>query len=309
LILTVKRLILRTLADLGYVVLKRPDYERLLAATVPAMTAGDLTARVSPMTPGDSSPPVPSVTGGYASVETAPPAPGDGGQASPLEPDFQRFYDALDDQSSLPLMHVHAVYCALRYLTKAKIPGDVVECGNGSGEALAIAGAALVALGDTSRALILFDVSGDPTHRAETELVLWGGPGRLLSSGERPVERRSRKPGWLPPELLVSGYPRERIRIVYAPTKALDASWPVAFLGLTAESYPANRAAIRSLVPRVSIGGIIAVDANPWIRSPHDAVWFPQDAVTEILDEQGIPVLLQRVTSTYRIGVRACIQS
>src|SRR5262249_8593299 len=155
----------------------------------------------------------------------------------------------------------------VRHLTRARIPGDVVDCGEGLPEVLAVIGACLVALGETSRRLVLFDITSDFRHRPETSVPLWGaGCGPIAG----PRARAPRPEQVLPDVLVASGYPAERIFVVRYPVDVIDLARPVAFLGLTAETYDANRAAVRTLAPRVAIGGVIAVEGNE--HTPRAAV-------------------------------------
>ena len=87
------------------------------------------------------------------------------------------------------------------------------------------------------------------------------------------------------------------ISLVCYPYDGLNVTQSIAFLGLSSQTYPANRAAIAALIPLVSSGGIIAAEADllkPDIR----------DAVNDFLNQEATNVQLWHVTSTYRIGVK-----
>src|SRR5262249_44797851 len=155
--------------------------------------------------------------------------------------------------------------------------------------------AMLVALGDTSRRLILLDVTIDPTHRAESELMMWGGNCDLLSN--QPVRPTQPKRSPLPNKLIASGYPAEMISLVCYPYGALNFTQSIAFLELTSQTYTANRTAIAALIPLVSSGGIIAAEAD--LSTPDIG-----DAVSDFLNQETINVQLWHVTRTYRIGVK-----
>ena len=92
----------------------------------------------------------------------------------------------------------------------------------------------------------------------------------------------------LPEPLLASGYPIDQIVVARYPVDAIDLTLPISFLGLSSETYEANRAAVRTLAPRVSVGGVIAVDGNE--NTPRAAVpgcvRHRLDAVAEFLKAQ-----------------------
>jgi hypothetical protein len=87
----------------------------------------------------------------------------------------------------------------------------------------------------------------------------------------------------------------------------MDFTRPISLLGLTAETYDANRAAVRMLAPRVSSGGVIAVEGNehtPRATIP-GCVQHHVDAVAEFLKLQGADMQFWHVTPQYRIGLKS----
>src|SRR5262249_19958807 len=197
-----------------------------------------------------------------------------------------------------------AIACAMRHLTRARCPGDIVDCGEGVPEVLAVVGACLVALGETSRRLVLFDITSDFRHRPDTSVPLWGTDYDLVA-GRRPRPQPQKRV--LPDVLVASGYPAERIFVARYPVDVIDLARPVAFLGLTAETYDANRAAIRTLAPRVANGGVIAVEGNadtPRAAVP-GCVQHNLDAVAEFLKAHRTELPFWQVTGEYRLGVKS----
>src|SRR5262245_30523280 len=138
--------------------------------------------------------------------------------------------------------------------------------------------------------LVLFDASADPLHRAETELELWGTARDLIADVP---DARPHKPEPPPAELAATFYPSDRIVVRRYPREPIAQSEPVAFLGLTSETYPANQQAIATFLPKVSPRGVIAVEGN---RSA--------DAVAQFLARSGVNLLFMQVTADYRVAVR-----
>jgi hypothetical protein len=183
-------------------------------------------------------------------------------------------------------------YAAARYLVDAKIEGDVVDCGSGDTAALVALAAALVQFGDTTRRLVLFDTSADPTHDAETELGLWGTDRDLLSPQPSRAALRRASPS---ARLLATGYPPDKLSILRYPRNEIAAFGPLAFLGVTGETYPANRDAIAAFFPTLVRAGIITI---------HGADPNGRDAFQEYLADQRLTQLLIRISANDRIGVR-----
>lgn len=204
--------------------------------------------------------------------------------------------------------HATAVFAAMRYLTKTSIPGDVVDCGEGTSANIALAATALMILGDTSRRLVIFDVTADATHRPDAELTLWGSDWSDLID-ER-VASHARKidvpPTPLPKALVATGYPPDAFSVVRIPFEMIDLSRPIAFLSVTTETYEANRAAIRTLMPRVSMGGVIAVDGSAALRpSQPGCVQHGIDAVAQYLMGSGTKLSFWQPVADFRLAVKA----
>jgi hypothetical protein len=324
-----KRAILRTLEQRGYVLLKKAAYDHMLAAAAPvashlapavaqaaATPTATLAATAAPTTT-QAVPAASTATDAATMAATAPAAPAlapapplstsaikEFAAAADLRSEFERACERLQGRLTLPVNQALAVYCAVRHLTTARIPGDMIDCGDGRPEVLAVIGCSLIALGETSRRLVLFDITSDHRHRPETNVPLWGTDYDRMA-GRRP--RPQPKERILPDALAASGYPAERIFVVRYPVDRIELSRPIAFLGLTAETYEANRAAVRTLAPRVSIGGVIAVEGNE--HTPRAAlpgcVQHHLDAVAEFLKAHRADVPFWQAAPEYRLGVKA----
>jgi hypothetical protein len=301
-----KRAILRSLEQRGYVLLRKAEYHRLLAASAPPPTASPPPAATPPVpatTPATTAAPPASVAPPVLATQLPPSPVREFATDSDPRPEFDRVWERLRGRLTLPINQALAIYCAVRHLTRARILGDIVDCGEGVPEVLAVIGACLVALGETSRRLVLFDITSDFRHRPDTSVPLWGTDYDLMAD-RRPRPQRQKRA--LPDVLVASGYPPERIFVARYPVDVIDLARPVAFLGLTAETYDANRAAIRTLAPRVAVGGVIAVEGNadtPRAAVP-GCVQHHLDAFAEFLKAHRTELPFWQVTGEYRLGVK-----
>jgi hypothetical protein len=267
----VKQAILREFDRRGYLLVKKPEHRPLLR-------------KQSGSAPG----PMP-----YSGLGFVDPS---------VASEFEAVCGKLDGMLGIPPRQAYAAFCAARDLVREGVVGDVVDCGEGSAETLAVIAATLAALGDTSREVVLFDISGVPGNRAETDLTLWG------SNRDHFAERRSAPrhgpPRPLPEELLASGYPIDKLRVARYPADAIDLTRSLCFLALTTETYEANRAAISALMPRVAPGGAIAVSGNngPRISFP-GCVQHRVDAVADYLARRGAELSFRQIAPTYRIAI------
>ena len=267
-----KRLILHTLHRFGYVVLKGTDYERLIA--VPSASKIEEMRRINPTGVADLPDPTISITP----------------REMPASAEFLAAIDGACESS-----RAAALYAVAHYLVEANIEGDVLDCGFGATETLIALAAALQRLGDTSRNLVLFDTTADPLHRAEAQLPLWGTERDLLAKTRIVAQSGRSEPA--PAELRSTGYPTEKMSINRYPREPIAAFGKLAFLGLTAQTFPSNRDAIATFLPQLSRGGVIAVAADPFGLSQGDPI-------EEILKVQNSAVLFFKIADNFRIGVK-----
>jgi hypothetical protein len=264
-----KRMVLQGLDRAGYRLLRRDEHDRLL----------ETNAHFS------APPAAPSFSPGSRLALSDLAAP----DAAPAS--FLEAVAAVDVPASCAV----ALYSIADYLTRAGIEGDIVDCGYGTTRSLAMLATAFVHIGDTTRRLILFDTSADPTHRPEFEFELWGATHDLLCA-THPL-RRVQKQEPPPRELVDTGYPAANFAIRRYPRELIAQSAPVALLGVTSATYEANRMATAVFFPKLSAGGVIVVSSDPLERSG-------RSAADEFLRETGIHLLLLPVGAMYRVGVK-----
>jgi hypothetical protein len=270
-----KRIILQGLNRAGYRLLKREEYERLLATATEAQQAAQAPPPFMPASPSTSSlAEFALVTGGA---------------------DLASFLDRVKGIRDLSPLRAVALYSIADYIARASVKGEVVDCGYGQTANLAAMAAAFVQIGDTSRRLELFDTSADPVHRPELEFELWGTDRELLSTTR--TWRKSQKIEAAPPELVATGYPVEKFSIRRYPREPITQLEPVAFLGLTSASYQSNRMAIATFFPHVVSRGVLAVEPDPLERAG-------RNAVDSLLRDAGVNILFLHVAANYHVGVK-----
>ncbi len=288
-ITSIKRLILSLLQERGYVLLKLPEYVDLtMRAESPKAVVE--TAR-SPLVQQISHP-----TG---------PAPADFGDL--LDPvlgaEVQAFAQRARAIVGQEPAHAPAIYMALRYLTKVGVKGDIVDCGEGAPTMLVLAALALNMLGARERRLVLFDVTADPSHFPELEMTMWGSDSSDYLDGLRSGHKTAVPHGRpVPAPLAATGYPPSDIVVARYPADTIDLSRPIAFLSLTSETYEANQAAIRALIPRLSRGGVLLVEGATGPRpSQLGCVQHGSDAVKDYLGDHKME--FWQATEVYRLAV------
>lgn len=298
-----KDAIRKSVERLGYVVMTKERYEGLLtpASTPVAGPAPVVAPTVAPIQPAQS-PDSPREKFDFSSLPSAPAKLSGFAPSAEMLRKFEDFYPTVDGKTSLEPAKVLAIFSAVQYLNQAKIEGDIIDSGEGKFDVMFVVARALDSLGDTGRQLIVYDVSGVPRNRSLDKLDLWGGDFTLLE-GRRPRPMLTAEK--LPELLAESGYPLSNITVLCYPRDLIEVKRPIALLGLTAESYQSNRAAIGTLFPRLQPNGVLTVEGNETTLRPTipGCVQHHIDAVVEYLKMRNLSLPFWKPTTEFRLTI------
>ena len=200
---------------------------------------------------------------------------------------------------------IYGVYNNIRYVVENDIPGDIVECGVWKGGLMQLAALTLKELGDTSRAIYLYDTfdgmpepgehdvdwKNNSPHKKwsnlkwkhkESELSQFGFGG-FVDDVRQTVES--------------TGYPAEKF--VFVPGLVEDTipgTVPavIAYLRLDTDWYQSTKHELTHLFPLLSRGGVLVIDDYGYYKGA-------RRATDEYLREMGIKILLSRISG---LGVR-----
>ncbi|MEH3034768.1 MAG: class I SAM-dependent methyltransferase [Aeromicrobium erythreum] len=209
-------------------------------------------------------------------------------------PDMQRIWPLVKDRTMVGHEKMNYFLDAVRYITRAGIPGDIVECGVWRGGAMLGCALTLDALGDHSRDLYLYDTYEGMSEPTERDVHIWHG-----RTAEDELERRTNRaaPIWEPGKVDdvasafdASQYPRDKIHFVKGKVEdTIPATVPeqIAILRLDTDWYESTRHELEHLYPRLSPGGILIIDDyGSWQGS--------RDATDEYFADHPDPVFLVR---------------
>ena len=200
---------------------------------------------------------------------------------------------------------LHALYQAINYATDAGVRGPIVECGVWRGGSSMLSALALLARGDTSRTLWLYDTFEGMVAPGELDVTYDGVPAQaLLETQERTANAVN---DWcvasieqVRANMDATGYPRERIRLVKGKVEdTIPAQVPdtIAVLRLDTDWFESTWHELVHLYPRLVPGGVLIVDDYGWWRGA-------REAVDRYFSEHNIRMLLTRVDDTARMGVK-----
>jgi hypothetical protein len=196
-----------------------------------------------------------------------------------------------------------ALYQAIDYIVRNRIPGDIVECGVWSGGSMLLAAHALRHFGDTARRIFLYDTfAGNPKPEAidarwdgVPALPTWehhqSGGGRWCFGGTRAHVRGV---------VTSSGYPAENFVFVEGLVEdTLPAIRPdaIALLRLDTDLYRSTYHELVHLYPRLSPGGILIID-------DYGAFQGARIATDQYIAEHRLPLFLARIDAAVRLAVK-----
>jgi hypothetical protein len=192
---------------------------------------------------------------------------------------------------------MYALVQTVRYVTRHRIPGDVVECGVWRGGSMQAVARTLLALGDTSRDLHLFDTfEGMPPpserdtrrsdERTAAELLAQESPQDSLVWAVASIED-------VQAGMAEVGYPAERVHYVKGRVEdTIPARAPeqISILRLDTDWYESTKHELEHLYPRLSSGGVVLFDDYGYWDGA-------REAVDEFLEATGERLLLMRMGS------------
>lgn len=220
-----------------------------------------------------------------------------------MVPEFFPLLNFVKPFTMTSVPRLYDLYETIRYLVRAKIPGDIIECGVWRGGSMMLAAKTLLALGETDRDLVLFDTyAGHPRPDPERDVDLWGN--RAINDwviyshadgtsawGEVSIEE-------VAVNLTSTGYPTDKIHLIKgmvedtAPANPRDS---IALLRLDTDWYSSTKVALETFWPRVSRGGVLIADDYGHYQGQREAI------DNFFVDR---PILLHRIDYACRAAVK-----
>jgi hypothetical protein len=195
-----------------------------------------------------------------------------------------------------------ALLNAVDHIVRYRIPGDIVECGVWRGGSMMLVALTLLARGDTSRDLWLYDPFEGMSEPGEDDRSLSGESASAQlarSARDEPVLARASLED-VRSNLASTGYPQDRIRFVQGKvedTIPMTVPAQISLLRLDTDWYESTRHELTHLYPRLVRHGVLIIDDYGHWRGA-------RKAVDEYFAGRTEPVFLHRVDYTARLVVR-----
>jgi hypothetical protein len=196
-----------------------------------------------------------------------------------------------------------ALINAVTYVVENDIPGDIAECGVWRGGSMMTIALTLLAHGDRSRALYLYDTFEGMSAPTADDKSLAG-----ISADELLKKDRPGTGIWcyaslddVRANLLSTGYPEDRIHLIKGKVEdTIPQTLPseLAILRLDTDWYESTKHELIHLYPLLHSDGILVIDDyGHWQGA--------RKAVDEYFREQGQRVFLHRIDYTGRLLVKS----
>lgn len=221
-----------------------------------------------------------------------------------METEFKAIHEAYSPYTLTTLESMYGLYKAADYVSAAGIPGDLVECGVWKGGSSMLMAHMLVQRQDTDRRLYLYDTfagMSQPTGRDKTigcdtpAMKEWMNKrkGTHNEWAFAPLDEVRRN-------MESTGFPQGNIRYVEGTVEeTIPRIVPdrIALLRLDTDWFESTHHELKHLFPLVSPGGVIVVDDYGHFSGA-------KEAVDLYLRENSIPLLLNRIDYTVRMGIK-----
>ncbi|HKW01839.1 MAG TPA: TylF/MycF/NovP-related O-methyltransferase [Vicinamibacterales bacterium] len=199
---------------------------------------------------------------------------------------------------------IHALIEAVKYITRRRIPGAVVECGVWRGGSMMAAAKTLLSLGAADRDLYLFDTYEGMSAPTDHDVDLSGRRAASVLAETSPADASSY---WCYASLedvqrsvATIGYPEARVHYVRGKveqTVPAEAPDQIALLRLDTDWYESTKHELQHLYPRLSSGGVLIIDDyGHWKGS--------RQATDEFIDATPGFGLLTRIDYTGRLAIK-----
>jgi len=221
-----------------------------------------------------------------------------------LDPEIARIVRLSHRHSMTSLPRLVALCESVKYIVENQIEGDLVECGVWKGGSMIAVANMLLALGDRSRNLHLYDTYEGMTEPTERDVEFTGKTaGALLALSDKtdPESVWASTPlDGVKQGVLGTGYEPSKVNFVKGrvedtiPRQAPD---HIALLRLDTDWYESTRHELVHLFPRLVPGGVLIIDDyGHWLGA--------RRAVDEYIVEHRLPLMLHRIDFSGRCAIK-----
>ncbi len=220
-----------------------------------------------------------------------------------MEEAFHPLFRHCEPYTLTSVDRMYGLYKATEYVSKASIPGTIVECGVFKGGSIMLAALTLLKFEDTDRELYLYDTFKGMTKPTDEDLDMRGEAAHDVwkASQRTDYNEWTYAPlDFVQKNMNSTHYPPEKIKYVQGPVEeTLPEKTPekIALLRLDTDWYESTYHELIHLYPLLSPGGVLIIDDYGHFKGT-------RKAVDQYIEENNLKLLLNRIDYSARVAVK-----
>lgn len=221
-----------------------------------------------------------------------------------FNPDAVKIIELVQSFTMTSPERINGLIEAVRYITENRISGAVVECGVWKGGSMMAAAHMLKEMSDVQRELYLFDTYSGMSAPTKKDVTHFDVHAQALLDSDDPLEKEAyhcySSLEEVQENLSLTNYPPGKIHFIKGKVEdTIPAQAPekIALLRLDTDWYESTKHELEHLFPRLVSGGVIIIDDYGYWKGC-------KEATDEYIEFNKIPLLLNRIDSTGRMGIK-----
>lgn len=221
-----------------------------------------------------------------------------------LEKEFGTTYRKCKKFTMTSLKRMYALHKSVEYIVNSEIRGDFVECGVYRGGSAMVIAHTLNKMKKTNRKIYLYDTFAGISKPTTDDFCVHNGKSALSRWQNNQKQEHNE---WafahlseVKKNMLSTGYPKENL--VFIKGKVEDTvpehlPTQIALLRLDTDWYESTKHELNHFYPLLSKHGVLIIDDyGHWSGA--------KKAVDEYISQNNVPILLNRIDYTGRIGIK-----
>lgn len=219
-----------------------------------------------------------------------------------MDSDFTEIYKKSTKYTMTSIERMYSLYKSVEYIVRQQIPGSIVECGVWKGGSSMVAALTLMKMGVTDKKIYLYDTFEGMPQPQDVDVSLYG---QSAIRRWQQMNAVNKKWDFSPLEevkrnLVSTGYPEELIIYVKGKVEeTIPSVMPeqISLLRLDTDWYESTYHELQNLYPLLASNGVLVIDDYGHWRGA-------RQATDQFFEEQGHPILLNRIDYTGRIAIK-----
>ncbi len=222
---------------------------------------------------------------------------------SDMDSEFAEIYSLCEDYTMTGVDRMYALYKAIEYIDRTKIPGDIVECGVWRGGSCMLCAHALRKLGDIDRRMFLYDTYEGMAEPTNVDISLDDESAHATWK----VAQGDHDEGWCRASLnevrsnmMKTGYAEDKIEYIVGKVEdTIPGVIPdkIALLRLDTDWFESTYHELQHLFPRLVPNGVLIIDDYGFWKGS-------RKATDQYFEENNVGILLNRIDAAGRLGIK-----